>query len=572
MKEVICRQLVGLQPKARPFSVDYGRDIERVIAEIETLIRQAPQLSVYQPRWLAIKLLEREKDIVRRVAAAGDTQELMATVGESRDKLRKLFHDDPDIVLADQRYGFVHGLAKQVWHRRAGNRMSFSDQLDRVVAHRVLGLPIFFLAMYIMFELVVSVASPYLDWISAVFAGPFTRWTLLSLNALHAPDWISSLAVGGVLAGVGSIMAFVPGLAILYLFLALLEDSGYMARAAFVMDKMMSFLGLHGKSFIPMILGFGCNVPAIYATRTLENYRDRLLTALLIPFMSCSARLPVYVIFALAFFREKAGTVVWGLYGLGVLMAIITSFFFNRVLFKGIPKSAFVLELPPYRMPTAKSLWLHTWEHLGEFIRRAGTIIALISVLLWFLLNLPWGVRDARYSWFGKSSAAVAVTLKPLGFGDWQAAGALVTGFVAKEVVVSTMNQVYVGENESSQQAEVLRGSWRDDFDTIVIGFGRATVDAGRRLLEMIPGVRLEATTGISTADTALQKALQKAFSAPAALAFLVFVLLYVPCVATLAAIYQEFGSRWMVFSATYQVAVAWIIALITYQLARLWI
>ncbi len=572
LQEAIYQRLTE-SPTDSQFTVDYGRDIEREISTIAELIRQIPGLPGQNPRWLAIKLLEEETDIVQTVARKlGADDVLMAQVQKSRERVRSIFHDDPDIVLADQRYGCVHGIALQVWHRRSHNRLTFSDQLDRVVAHRLLGLPIFFLALYILFGLVVNVSAPYLDWMNALFAGPFTRWTLLLLNALRSPAWIISLMIDGVLAGVGGVLSFVPGLAVLYFFLALLEDSGYMARAAFVMDKFMSFLGLHGKSFIPMILGFGCNVPAIYATRTLENRQDRLLTALLIPFMSCSARLPVYVIFALAFFAARAGTVIWGLYALGVVMAVITSYLFNRFLFGNVEKSAFLLELPPYRMPTAQSLWLHTWEHLGEFIRRAGTVIALISVILWFLLNLPLGVQNTRNSWFGETSADIAVVLKPLGFGDWQAAGALTSGFIAKEVVVSTMSQVYAGEGGRDQYAELLKQNWRDDLDTIVFGFGRATIEAGKRFIELVPGVHLTRPDGDVVTDTPLQKALQDAFTPAAALAFLVFVLLYVPCVATLAAIRQEFGFRWMLFSTGYQMTVAWIMAFITYHVAILWL
>jgi len=572
LKKTIYRQLVEPAPAEHHFSVDYGRDVEREIASLEEIVRQNPELAGSNPRWLAIKLLEGEADIVRRVASKlGENGALMAQVQKSQGRLRSLFHDDPDIIMADRRYGCVHGIALQVWRRRSHNRLTFSDQLDRVVAHRLLGLPIFFIALYILFELVVNVSAPYLDWMSSLFAGPFTRWILLVLNALHAPAWMTSLMIDGVLAGVGGVLSFVPGLAVLYFFLALLEDSGYMARAAFVMDKFMSFLGLHGKSFIPMILGFGCNVPAVYATRTLENRRDRLLTALLIPFMSCSARLPVYVIFALAFFAAQAGTVIWGLYALGVLMAVVTSFLFNRLLFNKVEKSAFLLELPPYRLPTARSLWLHTWEHLGEFIRRAGTVIALVSVILWFMLNLPLGVQNTRDSWFGEASAGIAVVLKPLGFGDWQAAGALTSGFIAKEVVVSTMSQVYAGEGNDHQYAELLKQGWRDDLDTIVIGFGRATIESGKRLLELVPGVHLERNANENATDTPLQIALQGAFTPAAALAFLVFVLLYVPCVATLSAIRQEFGSRWMLFSTGYQMTVAWIMAFITYHVAVFW-
>ncbi|MGZ9220955.1 MAG: nucleoside recognition domain-containing protein, partial [Anaerolineales bacterium] len=336
--------------------------------------------------------------------------------------------------------------------------------------------------------------------------------------------------------------------------------------AAFVMDRFMRVVGLHGKSFIPMILGFGCAVPAIYATRTIASRRDRVLTALLVPLMSCSARLPVYVVFGLAFFGTRAGTVIWGMYALGIIVAMLAGIVFTHTILKPDVSSAFVLELPPYRQPALKSVLLHMWENTREFVRRAGTTILAVSVIMWLMLNLPWGVTDQRDSYFGKVSGAVAPVFAPLGFGNWETGGALVTGFMAKEIVVSTMSQIYLG-GEDAQPVE--RTTFREDMIGIGSGFAAATVDSGRILLSIIPGINL-VNDDAGAEDTALSLALRQRFNSLSAVSLLVFVLLYVPCVATLGAIKHEFGTSWAVTSAIYQTAVAWIAAFIIYQGGRL--
>jgi len=434
------------------------------------------------------------------------------------------------------------------------------------LTHKWLGLPVFFLVMYIVFRLVIDVSAPFLDWTDAVINGPLARWLTFLLDLLPAPAWIHSLVIDGIVAGVGGVLVFVPGLLILYFFLALLEDSGYMSRAAFVMDRFMRVVGLHGKSFIPMILGFGCAVPAVYATRTIASRRDRILTALLVPLMSCSARLPVYVVFGLAFFGYRAGTVIWVMYALGILVAMLAGMVFTRTILKPDVSSAFVLELPPYRQPALKSVLIHMWENTREFVRKAGTTILSASLVMWLLLNLPWGLADQRDSYFGKVSGAIAPVFAPLGFDNWETGGALVSGFIAKEIVVSTLSQVYLGGEEAEVVEPTTLGQ---DLLGIGQGFAEATVSSGKILLSILPGVNLvdEAT---QTEDTALSLALREQFTPLSALALLVFVLLYVPCVATLGAIKHEFGPTWAVTSAIYQTVVAWIAALMVYQVGRL--
>jgi ferrous iron transport protein B len=471
-----------------------------------------------------------------------------------------------ELLTADRRYGYINGLVRQSLHRPRLDRVTLTDRIDDIVTHKWIGLPVFFTVMYLVFRLVIDVSSPFLDWTDAVINGPIARWLSQLLDLALAPAWIHSLVINGIVAGVGGVLVFVPGLMILYFFLAFLEDSGYMSRAAFVMDRFMRFVGLHGKSFIPMILGFGCAVPAVYATRTIAGRRDRILTALLIPLMSCSARLPVYVVFGLAFFGERAGTVIWAMYALGILVAMLAGMIFTRTILKPDASSAFVLELPPYRTPALKSLSIHTWENTREFIRRAGTVILLASMAMWLLLNLPWGVDDQRHSWFGRLSGAISPAFAPLGFGNWETGGALLTGFMAKEIVVSTLSQIYLdGGDSSAPQA----GTFSYDLAEIGRGFVEACISSGRILLSIVPGVKL-LNEGVTSQDTALSLALRDGFTPLSALAFVVFVLLYVPCVATLGAIKHEFGGSWAVTSAVYQTVVAWMAAFLLYQGGRL--
>lgn len=553
---------------APAFRLDYGRDLEAEIARLLTAFaEQRLDTAPYPPRWLALKLLENEDDLVEAIATRPGGDRLVRLARDRAAYLQTAFGEEADLMLADRRYGFISGVVRQTLTRPALDRVSLSDRIDDVVTHRWLGLPIFFAVMYIVFRLVIDVSAPFLDWVDSVINGPIARWIAAGLAAVAAPEWLHSLVINGVVAGVGGVLVFVPGLMVLFFFLALLEDSGYLARAAFVMDRFMRVVGLHGKSFIPMVLGFGCAVPAIYATRTLASHRDRVLTALLVPLMSCSARLPVYVVFGLAFFGAQAGTIIWLMYALGIVVALLAGWFFTRTLLKPDRTSAFVLELPPYRRPALRGLLIHMWAHTREFVQKAGTVILGVSVLLWFLLNLPWGVADQRDSYFGRVSAAVSPVFAPLGFGNWETAGALVMGFAAKEVVVSMLSQIYVGGAES--EPEAATPTLAEDARLIFGGFAQASVDAGRTLLSIIPSVTLTVAEA-EPQDTALSRALRQNYSPLAAFALLVFVLLYVPCVATLGIIRHEFGWPWAIVSVVYQTGVAWLAALIVYQGGRL--
>ena len=545
------------------FKLDYGGKIEREIAKLIAAFEEIKfEPGRYPKRWLALKLLESDPDILERVQAMPNGEKVVALAKQGAEHVQSMLGDEFDLLTADRRYEFINGVVRQSLHRPQMDRITLTDRIDDIVTHKWFGLPVFFAVMYIVFRLVIDVSSPFLDWTDAIINGPIANGLRFLLDLVPLPAWIHSLVIDGIVAGVGGVLVFVPGLLILYFFLALLEDSGYMSRAAFVMDRFMRVVGLHGKSFIPMILGFGCAVPAIYATRTIASRRDRVLTALLVPLMSCSARLPVYVVFGLAFFGARAGTVIWAMYALGILVAMLAGMVFTRTILKPDATSAFVLELPPYRQPALKSVLIHMWENTREFVRKAGTMILFASVVMWLLLNLPWGVTDQRDSYFGKVSSAISPVFIPLGFGSWETGGALVSGFMAKEIVVSTMSQIYLG-GEVVAPAEPT--TFSEDLIGIGTGFVDATISSGRILLSIIPGVNF---VGEETEreDTALSLALRARFTPLSALSLLIFVLLYVPCVATLGAIKHEFGTSWALTSAVYQTVVAWVVSFIIYQ------
>ena len=486
-------------------------------------------------------------------------------VPEAVRNLRARQGEDLEAVLTEARYGVAAGLTREVLRKPGLRKTELTERIDRVVLNRFLGIPIFLGAMWVVFKLTFDVSGPFSDWIDAVTSGPLKRWAAAILGGVGAPDWTVSLVNDGVIAGVGFVLVFVPVIFAMMFFITFLEGSGYMARAAFVMDRAMHAIGLHGKSFIPMLLGFGCNVPGIYATRTLESQKDKALTALLVPLMSCGARLPVYVVFTAAFFPGNAGTAIWSLYVLGIALAIAMGMIFKRTLFRGAAP-AFVMELPPYRMPTLRSLCLHTWEKGKHFLVKAGTYILAVSVLVWFLLNLPWGVEHKRDSYLGKAGQAVAPALAPLGFGTWEAASSLITGIIAKEIVVGTMAEIYApAAKEEAEAAPTLS----QDLKEIVTSFGAAARDAGANVIS---------TFGMSSMSfeeeenqSSLKDAVRGAFTPLSAYGFMVFVLLYMPCVVVAIAMRQEFGGwKWVGVAFAYQTALAWGAALLVQQGGRL--
>ncbi len=437
---------------------------------------------------------------------------LLKARDEALNRLKSMYGDDAETVIADGRYGFISGLLKDVVKRPARERVTMSDSIDKVVVNRWLGIPLFLGVMYAVFQFVFAVSPPMMDALDGTFG-----WLGGQVSGVQ-PEWLGSFLADGIMGGLGSVLVFVPPIFLLFIAISILEDSGYMARAAFVMDRALHKVGLHGRSFIPMILGFGCTIPAVMACRTIENQRDRLTTILVSPFMSCGARMPVYILLAAAFFPARQGLVVWSLYIIGVIVAIIMASVFKRSILKG-PSGHFVMELPPYRMPTLKGVFIHMWERGKHFLIRAGTIIFGAVVVVWLLSSLPWGVEYASSdSWIGSIGQVFAPLFAPAGFGQWQAAVALIFGLLAKEVVVGSLGAVF-GVEEG------------------VLGGALAT---------------------------------QLGWSPLIAYAFMLFVLLYFPCMAAVGAIRGEVGWKWAGFAALYTTIIAWVVATVVFQLGGL--
>lgn len=546
----------------RPRQLDYGQDIESAVHAVEQEIKNSrPALAERYPlRWLALKLLEADSRVLEE---AGITDN--GFIDKAAHHLKHAHGEDIESLMADTRYAQASGLTHEVLRRPEVSKIELTEKIDRIVLNRFLGIPIFLAAMWLMFKLTFDVSTPFVDWVDEVTAGPLTRWAAALFGALSAPDWTVSLVTDGIVAGVGFVLVFVPVIFAMMFFITFLEGSGYMARAAFVMDRAMHSMGLHGKSFIPMLLGFGCNVPSIYATRTLENPRDKALTALLVPLMSCGARLPVYVLFVGAFFSAHAGTVIWSLYVMGIAFAVLMGIIFKRTLFRGATPM-FIMELPPYRMPTMRSLMIHTWEKGKHFLIKAGTYILAVSILVWFLLNLPWGVAEKKDSYLGRAGQVMAPILKPVGFGNWEAASSLITGVIAKEIVVGTMGEIYIPEALEEPEETPTFG---EDLREVGTSFAAAAGDAAGNVFSTFGIASISAEEDEEQAP--LQAVVGKAFTPLTAYAFLAFVLLYMPCVVVAIALRHEFGTwKWFGIAFAYQMTLAWTAAFIIYQGGRL--
>ena len=505
-------------PRKETLGINYGSDVEEVLKRLQDGIIKDTALSIYNTRWLAVKFLEGDTTVEGIIKNSMEYPALKDYRDHSAKKLESLWRDDIESFFAEKRYGYISGIVREILKRylSAEEKQSISDKIDKVVTNRYLGIPIFLMAMWGVFQFTFTLGSPLADLIESFFG-----WLGSMLNSLMqsagAPELLNSLIVDGIIGGAGSVIVFMPNIFLLFFAISLLEDSGYMARAAYITDRFMHTLGLHGKSFIPMIVGFGCNVPGILATRTLDNKRDRLVTILINPLMSCSARLPVYILFTGAFFSAQQGLVIFSLYFLGIVLAIAMGVIFKKFIFKG-ETSHFVMELPPYRVPTLKSTFIHMWDRGSAFVKKAGTIIVAVVVLVWVLSSLPAGVEYASpASLLGRIGGFIAPVFQPAGFGTWEASVALLFGIVAKEVVVGTLGTVYGAGEEGL--AAVLAGVW----------------------------------TPLS------------AFS------FMVMTLLYIPCVAAIGAIKRETNSwGWTGFAIGYSLILGWIMAVIVYQVGSL--
>ncbi|HUV51259.1 MAG TPA: ferrous iron transport protein B [Anaerolineae bacterium] len=541
--------------------VKYSKDIENAIVKLQDFIENKVEVKPgYNLRWTAIKLLENDKIVMERIfrKAEGKGDDLLQEVKTLRAHLMDRFNDDPEIVMTDERYGFIAGIVKETLTSSSQNRVDISRNIDLVLTNRHFGFPIFIVFIWAMFQLTFSLGAYPMEWIDRG-----VTILAIGLNSLLPDSVLKDLIINGIIPGVGSVIIFLPNILILFFFIAIFEDTGYMARAAFLMDRIMHVIGLHGKSFIPMLMGFGCNVPAVIASRTLESEKDRILTILITPFMSCSAKLPIYIVLAGAFFSAKAGTVIFAVYLVGIIVSFVSGRLFRATLLKGAD-APFVMELPPYRAPMISSLLIHMWDRGKMFLKKMGGVILVGSIIIWALSAFPGNIRysldyaseivrvEALYeaeitaagkserdviekkkdaaiaklimarraektekSFMGKIGKSIAPLFAPLGI-DWRGSVALLTGVVAKEIVVSSMGILYAVEKEPD----------------------------------------------------ALQSALVKSNMTPlSAFSMMLFVLLYLPCIATMGTIWRETGGfKWMLFSLLYSTSLAWIVCFCVYQ------
>lgn len=516
----------GTEPRSRHIHINQGI-VEQSVSKLGAVLKASRESlpKCFPPRYFAMKLLENDREVVSMLEGQPDFSRWMEVVKSEQDHLKHDLDSSEDIetTFANQKYGFISGALRETFHRHKDNRRDLSYYIDEIVTHKIWGYPIFFLIMWAMFYCTFSLGKYPQHWLE--------MWVSMlgnGLNAILPSGVVKDLIVDGVVGGVGSVIVFLPNIMILYLFIAFMEDSGYLARAAFIMDKVMHKIGLHGKSFIPLVMSFGCNVPAVMATRTIESRSSRLITALIIPFISCSARLPIYILFLGTFFGSSSGTLLFGLYLLGILVAIITARLMRRVN-NNSDETPFVMELPPYRIPTARATLSHMWEKCAQYLRKMGGLILAASIVVWFLSYFPLQkegeTKQQHYenSYIGHIGKACEPIFKPLGL-NWKSSVALVTGIPAKEIMLSTIGVLYTDNQSTETESD-------DNLHTRLVSSGD--------------------------------------FSRASVLALLVFTLLYFPCLATIAAISSEYGKKWALASVVYSTTVAWILAFIVYQIVQ---
>ena len=544
---------------SRHIHINHGTEIEQSIDRIKLLLQKNTDIrNKYSTRYLAIKYLENDKDVETVVEALPNRDEIIAARFEENNRVRGLLGSGLESSLVDAKYAFVQGALAETYVPYQGKkkRHTLTDKIDAVVTNRWLAFPLFVALLYLVFDGTFVLGEYPMRWI---------EWLVSNFSAFVASmmndGWLKDLIVDGVIGGVGSVLVFLPNIMLLYLFISLLEDSGYMARAAFIMDRLMHKIGLHGKSFIPMIMGFGCNVPAVMAARTIESPKSRIITILIIPLMSCAGRMPVYILIAGAFFPRQAGLVMLGLYALGIILAIVAAKVMSR-FFKD-DDLPFVMELPPYRIPTAKSIFRHTWEKGKQYLQKMSGIILICSMAIWFLGYFP--NHDAydtvqeqqEHSFIGYIGKAVEPVLEPLGF-DWRMGVGIVAGVGAKELVVSTLGVMYADEQPVTSSSSSVTSS----SSSVTSSSTSVTSSEVERSVPEETG-----------AETRLQKALVKSVTPAGALAYMVFILLYFPCIATFIAIKNEGGGwKWAIITAVYTVVLAWVAAFITFNLASLFL
>ena len=494
----------------------YSNDIKGHLSELQAVIEKDSNLLDVPSIWTAIKLLEKDSIVIQKVQQSSYGSKILVEVDKVSKHLHDVYKEGPEEVIANARYAFIDGLMAEAVKRPAVEKETTTDKIDKIVTNRILAPFIFIIIMWVMFQLTFTIGAPFQDMIDQAF-GALAEF----VAGFIANEYLASFICDGIIGGVGGVLTFLPIIILMFLFLSILEDCGYLARAAITLDKLMhKIVGLHGKAFIPMILGFGCGVPAIMATRTMENEGDRMLAMMLVPFMSCTARLPIYAIFIGAFFADNQGNVLLAIYLLGIVVALIVAAILKRTLFKGL-STPFVMELPTYKIPSLKGVLLHTWEKVKGFLRKAGTIILACSIVLWALSIFPLGVEyGSAQSVLGMIGNVIAPIFAPLGFGTWQAAVAIIAGLAAKEVVVATFG--------------TLAGMEEDDEEGI----------------------------------TSL---VHDTFTPLSAFSFMAFTLLYTPCFAAIGAIKQETNSyKWAATMCAITLVTAYIVSFLIFNIGKL--
>ena len=532
----------GTSKFSRHLHINYGHEIEDGIGHIQKYLKADEHITQhYSTRYLSLKLLEHDSqvlDYLGKHMAGENRMEDFHDLTNARDRasarVKEETGNDSETAIMDAKYGFINGALKEAEFKTGTKEDTYraTHLIDGILSHKYLGFPIFFLLLYVMFETTFSLGQYPMDWIEELVG-----WIGDKVSTTMPDGPLKAMLVDGVIGGVGSVIVFLPQILILYFFISLMEDSGYMARAAFIMDKLMHKMGLHGKSFIPLIMGFGCNVPAVMATRTIESRRSRIVTMMILPFMSCSARLPIYIMIAGTFFSlQYRSWVLLSLYAIGILMSVIISKIFSSLVIKG-EDTPFVMELPPYRWPTPKAIWRHTWEKGKEYLKKMGGIILVASIIVWALEYFPHNEdltlqAQQEQSYIGRMGKTIEPVFTPQGF-NWKLDVSLLAGVGAKEIVASTIGVLYSGDD-----------SFSDD---------EAFSDDDEKYTHL------------------RQLMLSEGITPLAAYAYLIFILLYFPCIATIAAIKNETGSwRWACFAACYTTVVAWVVSALVYQIGML--
>ncbi|MGV8091558.1 MAG: ferrous iron transport protein B [Mangrovibacterium sp.] len=554
-------------PVVRHIHINYGAEIEQSIRAIqEELKKDEKRDKNYSTRYLSIKLLEDDKTTMRLLMDSPQFSTIRQIAEREKNRLEQMMGDLSETLIADAKYGFIAGALRETYRSGVQIRRDQSREIDKILTHKIWGFPVFIFFIWLTFQATFTLGNYPMDWLEAGIA-----WLGGQIGTWMSDGPLKDLIVDGIIGGVGGVIVFLPNILILFFFISLMEDSGYMARAAFIMDKLMHKMGLHGKSFIPLIMGFGCNVPAVMATRTLDNRNDRLLTMLIIPFMSCSARLPVYVLLISAFFFQYQGAILFLIYLIGIALAVLLGLFFKKTLFakKEVP---FVMELPPYRMPTLRNTTIHMWHKGSQYLKKMGTVILFASILIWALGYYPREVEFSKdyddllaqaeadqtltesqkaekteqisllreeerqeQSYIGKMGHFIEPVISPLGF-DWKIGMSIITGMAAKEIVVSSMGVLYQASLHADENTQSLKEKLQEQ-----------TYTAG-------------------------PKAGQKVFSPLIAFGLMVFVLIYFPCVAVVAAIRKEANWKWAIFTSVYTTGIAWIAAFAVYQIGSLFV